>query len=120
MTRSGHHFSTDTDTEAVAHLIEELYEGDILAAVRRALLLVQGTYGLVIMCANEPDRIVAARLGSPLVIGHGQGENFVASDLAAFVDFTRDVTYLDDGEVAQLIKKTKPGYMGRLASIFSD
>ncbi len=102
--RSGHRFLTDTDTEVVAHLIEEFYEGDILAAVRRALVLVRGTYGLVIMCANEPDRVVAARLGSPLVIGHGQGENFVASDLAAFVDFTRDVTYLEDGEVALITK----------------
>jgi glucosamine--fructose-6-phosphate aminotransferase (isomerizing) len=104
LTRSGHRFSTDTDTEVVAHLIKELYEGDILAAVRRSLVLVQGTYGLVIMCANEPDRIVAARLGSPLVIGHGEGENFVASDLAAFVDSTRDVTYLEDGEVALITK----------------
>jgi glucosamine--fructose-6-phosphate aminotransferase (isomerizing) len=104
LTRSGHRFSTDTDTETVAHLIEELYEGDILAAVRRALVLVRGTYGLVIMCANEPDRIVAARLGSPLVIGHGKRENFVASDLAAFVDFTRNVTYLEDGEVALITR----------------
>lgn len=105
LTRSGHQFATDTDTETIAHLIEEVYEGDLLAAVRRALLLVHGTYGLVIMCAQEPDRIVAARLGSPLVIGHGKGENFVASDLAAFVEFTRDVTYLEDGEVALITKE---------------
>ena len=104
LTRSGHHFVSDTDTETVAHLIEEVYDGDLLVAVQRALRLVRGTYGLVIMCAEAPDQIVAARLGSPLIIGHGKGENFVASDLAAFVEYTRDVTYMEDGEVALITK----------------
>jgi len=104
LTRSGHHFVSDTDTETVAHLIEEVYDGDLLVAVQRALRLVRGTYGLVIMCAEAPDQIVAARLGSPLIIGHGKGENFVASDLAAFIEYTRDVTYMEDGEVALITK----------------
>jgi glucosamine--fructose-6-phosphate aminotransferase (isomerizing) len=104
LTRSGHRFVSDTDTETVAHLIEEVYDGDLLVAVQRALRLVRGTYGLVIMCAEAPDQIVAARLGSPLIIGHGKGENFVASDLAAFVEYTRDVTYMEDGEVALITK----------------
>lgn len=104
LTRSGHRFVSDTDTETVAHLIEEVYDGDLLVAVQRALRLVRGTYGLVIMCAQAPDQIVAARLGSPLIIGHGKGENFVASDLAAFIEYTRDVTYMEDGEVALITK----------------
>ncbi len=104
--QSGHVFKSETDTETVAHLIAEVYDGDLLEAVRRALKLVQGTYGLVVMCADRPDEIVAARLGSPLIIGHGDGENFVASDLAAFVQFTRNVTYMEDGEVA-LITRNK-------------
>jgi glucosamine--fructose-6-phosphate aminotransferase (isomerizing) len=102
--RNGHQFTSDTDTETVAHLIGELYEGDLLVAVQRALRLVRGTYGLVIMCSKAPEQIVAARLGSPMIIGHGKGENFVASDLAAFVEFTRDVTYMADGEVALITK----------------
>ncbi|MFH1010310.1 MAG: glutamine--fructose-6-phosphate transaminase (isomerizing) [bacterium] len=104
LSRSGHKFRTDTDTETVAQLIAEVYDGDLFSSVCRALRLVRGAYGLVILCAQEPDRIVAARLGSPMVIGHGKGENFVASDLAAFVEFTRDVTYLEDGEVALITK----------------
>lgn len=104
LAQSGHQFKTDTDTETVAHLIAEVYEGDLLTAVRRALKLIRGTYGLVIMCAKEPDYIVAARLGSPLIVGHGKSENFVASDLTAFVQYTRDVTYLEDGEVALVTK----------------
>jgi glucosamine--fructose-6-phosphate aminotransferase (isomerizing) len=104
LTRSGHKFRTDTDTETVAHLIAEVYNGDFLSSVCKALRLVRGAYGLVIMCAKEPEQIVAARLGSPVIVGHGKGENFVASDLAAFVEFTRDVTYLGDGEVALITK----------------
>jgi glucosamine--fructose-6-phosphate aminotransferase (isomerizing) len=96
----GHKFKTDTDSEVLAHLIEELYEGDIEQAVRLALTQVRGTYGLVVMCHDEPDKLVAARLGSPLVIGLGEGENFIASDLAAMIDYTRNVIFLDDGEIA--------------------
>lgn len=99
----GHKFRTETDTETLAHLIEDAYQGDLLEAVQMALAQVKGTYGLAVICDKEPDRIVAARLGSPLIIGVGEAENFVASDLAAIVQYTRNAVYLDDGEVA-LIK----------------
>ena len=98
--KSGHEFVTETDTETVAHLIEELYSGDFAEAVTKALRLVKGTYGFAIVNKNHPGMIIAARMGSPMVIGHGDGENFVASDPAAFLHFTRDVTYLEDGEIA--------------------
>ncbi|RJP81338.1 MAG: glutamine--fructose-6-phosphate transaminase (isomerizing) [Candidatus Zixiibacteriota bacterium] len=96
----GHKFRTETDTETLAHLIEDAYQGDILEAVQVALAQVKGTYGLAVICDKEPDRIVAARMGSPLIIGVGDNENFVASDLAAIVPYTRNAIYLDDGEVA--------------------
>ncbi len=99
----GHKFRTETDTETLAHLIEDAYQGDLLEAVQVALAQVQGTYGLAVICDKEPDRIVAARLGSPLIIGVGEGENFVVSDLAAIIPYTRNAIYLDDEEVA-LIK----------------
>lgn len=101
--KRGHKFRTETDTETLAHLIEDTYNGDLLEAVQMALAQVRGTYGLAVICDKEPDRIVAARMGSPLIIGIGEGENFVASDLAAIVQHTRNVVYLDDEEVA-LIK----------------
>ncbi len=101
----GHEFKTDTDTEVLAHLIEEFYEGDIEQAVRLALTQVKGTYGLVVMCHDEPDKLIAARLGSPLVIGLGEDENFIASDLAAMIDHTRNVIFLDDGEMAVITKE---------------
>jgi len=96
----GHTFQTETDTEVLAHLIGELYDGNIEEAVRLALSQVNGTYGLAVMCLNEPGKLIAARLGSPLVIGIGHHENFIASDVAAIVDYTRNVIYLDDGEIA--------------------
>ncbi len=100
LAKSGHRFTTDTDTEVVAHLIQKFYDGDLVSAVQKALKLVRGTYGLTIVSSREPNRIVAARMGSPMIIGHGQGENFVASDAAAFLHYTRDVTYMEDGEIA--------------------
>ncbi len=87
--RSGHTFHTDTDTETVAHLIEELYDGDLPHAVQKALRLIKGTYGLAIVSKYHPGMIIAARMGSPMVIGHGHGENFVASDPAAFLKHVR-------------------------------
>ncbi len=96
----GHIFRTQTDSEVLVHLIEDFYEGDIERAVRLALTQVRGTYGIVVLCHDEPDKLIAARLGSPLVLGIGSGENFIASDLAAMVEYTRDVIYLDDGELA--------------------
>ncbi|MCU0627798.1 MAG: glutamine--fructose-6-phosphate aminotransferase, partial [Gemmatimonadaceae bacterium] len=103
----GHVFTSDTDTEVLAHLIEELFDGNLEAAVVQALKRVEGTYGIAVISSLDKDKIVAARKGSPLLIGIGQGEWFVASDVSAILAHTRDVVYLDDGDVAVL---TRTGY----------
>ena len=95
----GHHFETETDTEVLAHLIEYNYEGCLEEAVQEALKLVKGTYGIAVMHEDEPGKIVGARNGSPLVVGLGDGEFFIASDVAAILARTRQVIYLDDGEM---------------------
>jgi len=100
----GHKFRTETDTETLAHLIADAYRGDLMQAVQIALAQVKGTYGIAVICDREPDCIVAARLGSPLIVGVGEDENFVASDLAAMVEYTRSAIYLDDGEVALITR----------------
>lgn len=101
----GHIFRTETDSEVLAHLIEEFYQGDIEQAVRTALQQVKGTYGLTVLCTEEPDRLIAARMGSPLIVGLGKEEYFVASDMAAMIDYTREVIFLNDGEMAILTPK---------------
>ena len=95
-----HKLRTETDTEIIAHLIEEHYEDDLLKAVRIALSEVEGTYGLAVISLDHPREIVCARNGSPLVIGDGGDEFFVASDAAPIVPHTRQVVYLEDGELA--------------------
>ena len=95
----GYEFTSETDTEVLANLIEEFFEGDLQEAVIRALRRVEGTYGIAVLHIEQPDRIVVARKGSPLVVGIGDGEYLVASDLAAIVEHTRDVIFLEDGEV---------------------
>jgi glucosamine--fructose-6-phosphate aminotransferase (isomerizing) len=100
--RRGVTCKTDTDTEVLVHLISLNYRGDLPEAVRRALLQVKGTYGLAVISALHPGLIVAARNGSPLVIGYGQGEHYVASDVSAILAHTKNVSYLADGEVAAL------------------
>ncbi|KKP59399.1 MAG: Isomerizing Glutamine-fructose-6-phosphate aminotransferase [Candidatus Magasanikbacteria bacterium GW2011_GWC2_34_16] len=99
---AGHEIKSQTDTEILAHLIELFYKGDLLSAVREALSQVRGTYGLVVMHASEPNRLVAARLGSPLVIGVGEGEYYIASDTSPMLAHTRNVIFLDDGEIADI------------------
>jgi len=96
----GHEFTSDTDTEVVPHLIEELYRGSLEAAVRAALRRLHGAYALVVFSAEEPDLLVAARLNAPLVVGLGIGENFVSSDIAALLPYTKRVLLLGEGEVA--------------------
>ncbi len=98
--RKGVIVKTETDTEILVHLIRQNYKGDFTAAVRDALSQVEGTYGIAVISTLHPDTIVAARNGSPLVIGHGDGENFVASDVSAMLEHTNRVVYLQDGEIA--------------------
>lgn len=105
LTRKGHHFKTETDTEVLVHLIEELYDGSLEEAVRAALTQLEGTYGIAVISSKEPDVLIAARRGSPLIVGIGDGEYFVASDAAAIVDHTKDVAYLDDNEIAVLTRE---------------
>ncbi|NOQ40995.1 MAG: glutamine--fructose-6-phosphate transaminase (isomerizing) [Desulfuromusa sp.] len=97
----GHNFSSETDTEIIAHLVEEHYRqcGDFEKAVRLALAEVEGAYGVAILCNDEPDKLIAAKLGSPLVVGQGDGEYFVASDIPAMLSHTREMIFLDDGEI---------------------
>jgi glucosamine--fructose-6-phosphate aminotransferase (isomerizing) len=96
----GHRFVSETDTEVLAHLIEAAFDGNLEEAVMDSLHLVEGTYGIAVVSSKDPGKIVAARKGSPLLLGLGEGENFLASDVAAILQYTRDVVYLDDGEMA--------------------
>ncbi len=99
--KKGHKFTSDTDSEVVAHLIEEFNKkNNFEKSVAQALKLVKGTYGLVILNQKEPDKIIVARNGSPLIIGVGQDEYIIASDASAIVQYTQRVIYLDDGEMA--------------------
>jgi len=100
--KEGHVFKSETDSEVIAHLIEKYYKGDLERAVKEALSLLEGTYGIVCISADEPDRIVGARNGSPLVLGVGDGEMFLASDVTAIISHTKQVVYLEDGEVVSI------------------
>jgi len=100
----GYQFRSDTDTEVVAHLIHEFYQGDFEEAFRLALSELSGAYGFAVISKHEPDKIYVARQGSPLVVGLGDGENFLASDVSAIVSHTRNVFYLNDGEMAVLTR----------------
>ena len=98
----GYTFESQTDTEVIAHLVHHLYHGDLLEAVQNTVRRLQGTYAIAVFCRDEPHRIVAAREGSPLVIGRGNGENFLASDALALAGTTDQIVYLVDGDVADL------------------
>jgi glucosamine--fructose-6-phosphate aminotransferase (isomerizing) len=99
----GHVFNSDTDTEVLIHLVEEIYKKenvDLLEAVRLALHQVSGAYAIVIMDEDQPDQLIAARKGSPMVIGVGKGEYFIASDATPIIEYTKNVIYLNDNEIA--------------------
>ena len=96
----GYYFKSETDTEVVAHLLADMYDGDFVGTVRRMLARVDGAYALEIICADEPDKIICTKKENPLVIGLGKGENFVASDIPAIINYTRDTYILSDGELA--------------------
>ena len=98
----GVQFVSETDTEVVAQLLEYYYKGDLLDAVSKVLHRIQGAYALGIVCADEPDKLVAVRKDSPLILGLGQGFTMLASDVTALIRYTREVCYLDDGEMAVL------------------
>jgi glutamine---fructose-6-phosphate transaminase (isomerizing) len=98
----GYHFASQTDTEVIAHLIDHLYSGDLLEAVQQALPRLKGAYAVAVFCRDEPHRVVAAREGSPLVLGVGEQENFVASDAMALAGVTSQIVYLEEGDVVDL------------------
>jgi glucosamine--fructose-6-phosphate aminotransferase (isomerizing) len=95
----GYEFSSDTDTEVLAHLISKYYSKNLAAAVRQALSHVQGSYGIAVLCGEIPDELVAARKDSPLIIGLGEQENFIASDIPAILKYTNKIIYVDNEEI---------------------
>ncbi len=104
LTSDGIEFKSETDTEVIAHLIDKFYEGDLLNAVFKAVEKMHGAYAIGVICADEPDRIVAVRKDSPLVVGLGEGENFIASDIPAILKHTKDVYLIENDEIVDIRK----------------
>ncbi|MFC1640966.1 glutamine--fructose-6-phosphate transaminase (isomerizing) [Patescibacteria group bacterium] len=97
-------FESDTDSEVIAHLVEKYYDGDLSQAVHNTLQDLAGTYGLIVLHRDTPDELIAARMGSPLIVGLGAEENYIASDVSAILGRTKQVIYLNDGEMARITK----------------
>ena len=104
LSERGHIFKSETDTEVIAHLIEEKYTSNLKEAVREAVKVLEGSYALAVLSTKEPDKIIGVRKDSPLVIGKSNGENFIASDMTAFLSYTDQFYILDDGEMAEVQK----------------
>ena len=102
--QTGHKFKSSTDTEVIAHLIEDNYNGDIEEATRTALKQIEGSYALGVICSKEPNKLIAARNESPLILGIGKEENFIASDVPAILKYTTKIIYLENNEIATLEK----------------
>lgn len=100
----GIEFKSETDTEVIAHLVDYFYEGDLLAAVNKAVSKMEGAYAIGVICKNEPDKIVAVRKDSPLIVGLGKDENYIASDIPAILKYTRDVYLIENDETVLLTK----------------
>ncbi|MCA9406453.1 MAG: glutamine--fructose-6-phosphate transaminase (isomerizing), partial [Candidatus Omnitrophica bacterium] len=102
--KKGVKFQSDTDTEVIAHLVSNHYKGDLFSAVQKAIKELKGAFALGVICSDDPETLIAARIGSPLVIGVGKNENFIASDVPAIMEHTRKVIYLKDGQMAKIRK----------------
>lgn len=103
--KKGHKFISDTDTEVVSHLVEENYKGDLFEAVRRSIKELKGAFAIGVISKDHPDVLIAARVGSPLIIGVGKNENYIASDVPAILEHTRRIIYLKDGQMAKITKQ---------------
>ena len=101
----GQKFASDTDTEIVAHLFADFYEGDMEEAVKKVLRTIEGSYSLVFMCKAEPDKLICTKKDNPLIIGLGEGENFIASDIPAIIAKTRRTYIMSDGEIATVTRE---------------
>ena len=102
--KKGYHFRSETDTEVIAHLCKDLYDGDFTRTVRKVLTLLRGSYSLVFMCKFEPDKIICTKKDNPLIVGLGDGENYIASDIPAILSYTRKTYIMNDGEIAIVMK----------------
>lgn len=113
----GIRFASQTDTEVVAQLLDYYYKGDLMEAVTKTLHRIRGAYALGILCADCPDKLVAVRKDSPLILGHGEGYQMLASDVTAVIKYTRDVTYLDNDELAVITREGVQIYDAYLQSV---
>ncbi|MEG2669002.1 MAG: glutamine--fructose-6-phosphate transaminase (isomerizing) [Oscillospiraceae bacterium] len=118
--KSGFHFASDTDSEVVAHLIEYFYTGDMLDTIIKVTQKIVGTYAIAILCADSPNEVFVVRNESPLIVGLGNGENFVSSDIPAILEHTRDVYFLENNEIGIINKDSVKIYNGKREEVSKD